>query len=98
MNRPASAPVAILILEEDNRMSDKVPRGPQGRRRYAMDYIPDPTLYRAVMFARKMIRDGTPPGVAISRAAGYYKVNVTDVARYTGQTGGTLSHRRRERE
>jgi hypothetical protein len=79
-------------------MNDQVPRGPQGRRRYAMDYIPDKTLYKAVMFARRMMREGTPPGVANSRAAGYYRVNVSDVARHTGQAGGTYAGRKRRRQ
>jgi hypothetical protein len=77
---------------------DQVPRGPKGKRRYAMDYIPNKTLYKAVMFARKMIREGTPPGLAITRAATYYGVGVSDVAHYTGQAGGTCAHRRRRLE
>jgi hypothetical protein len=60
---------------------DQAPRGPHGRRRYAMDYIGDKTLYAAVMFALKMMREGTPP----------------DVARYTGQAGGTSAGRKRRR-
>lgn len=76
-------------------MSDQVPRGPNGKRRYAMDYIPDPTLFKAVMFARKLMRDGVPPPVANVRAANYYQVQVSDVAHHTGQTGGTHAHRRK---
>ena len=74
---------------------DQAPRGPHGRRRYAMDYIPDRTLYAAVMFARKMMLEGTPPGVANARAANYYQVDVKDVARHTGQAGGTSAGRKR---
>ena len=76
---------------------DEVPRGPTGGRRYQMDYIPDPTLYKAVMFARQMIREGKPPGVANTRAAGYYGVEVSDVARYVGQAGGTQAQRKKRR-
>ena len=32
-------------------MSDQVSRRPKGRGRYAIDYIPDPALFKAVMFA-----------------------------------------------
>jgi hypothetical protein len=78
-------------------MSTDVPRGPRGKRRYAMDYIPDKRLYAAVMFALKMMREGTPPAVANARAAGYYHFPVTDVAHYTGQAGGTCAQRRRRR-
>jgi len=78
-------------------MSDQVPRGPKGKRRYAMDYIPDKKLYAAVMFARRMIREGKPPGVAIVRAANYQCVNTRDVARHVGQVGGTCAQRRRAR-
>jgi len=75
--------------------TNDVPRGPKGKRRYTMDYIADPDLYKAVMFARTMIREGKPPGVAISRAADYYGVETADVARYVGQAGGTCAQRRR---
>jgi hypothetical protein len=75
-------------------MSDEFPRRPGGRRRYTMDYIPDRTLFKAVMFALRMMREGTPPAVANTRAAGYYGVGVSDVAHYTGQAGRTCSRRR----
>jgi len=60
-----------------------------------MDYIPDKKLYKAVMFARNMIRKGINPPIANSRPAKYYKVSVSDVARHTGQTGGRVAARRK---
>jgi hypothetical protein len=60
-----------------------------------MDYIPDKTLFAAVMFARRMIREGTRPGLAITRAANYYRVSVQDVAHHTGQAAGRSSRRKR---
>ena len=51
-----------------------------------MNYIGDKTLYKAVMFAKKMINDGQSPGLANHRAAKYYDVNVGDVAKYAGQS------------
>lgn len=75
-------------------MTERNSRGRCGRN-YPMDYIPDPMLYRAVMFARSMMREGTPPGVANSRAANYYGVPVGDVAHYTGQAGARARARRR---
>jgi hypothetical protein len=77
-------------------MSDQVPHRP-GRRRYVIDYIPDRTLFKAVMFALRMMREGTPPAVANTRAAGYYGVAVSDVAHYTGQAGAAGSRRRNRR-
>jgi len=59
-------------------------------RKDVMDYIPDKTLFKAVMFARKMIRGGTRPSIANSRAAKYYGVSISNVAHYTGQTGGRI--------
>ena len=47
-------------------------------------FIKDRELYKAVSFAVKMIRQGTNPGVANTRAAEYYGVAVSDVARYVG--------------
>lgn len=55
---------------------------------YIMDYIQDKSLYKAVMFACSMIREGTKPNIAVDRAAKYYKVGTSDVARYVGQRGG----------
>jgi hypothetical protein len=61
-----------------------------------MDFIPDRTLYKAVMFARQMIRErSAPAGVAITRAAKYYGVSTSEVARYCGQVGGKVAGRRR---
>jgi hypothetical protein len=78
-------------------MSNHGQRGRKGPRRYAMDYIPDPTVFRAVMFALRMMRQGTPPAVANARAADCYGVSVSDVAHYTGQAGGSCSRRRGRR-
>lgn len=55
---------------------------------YIMDYISDKDTYKAVMFACQMIRNGTRPQIAIRKAAYYYDVDMTDVAKYVGQRGG----------
>ena len=55
---------------------------------YVMDYISDKDTYRAVMFARQMIRNGTHAPIAIRKAAHYYQVDMSDVAHYVAQTGG----------
>lgn len=55
---------------------------------YLMDYIPDKDLFKAVMLARKMIRGGKSPQIAITRAANYYRKNPSAVAFYVGQAGG----------
>ena len=67
------------------------------RRHHTMDYISDKTVYRAVMFARKMIGNGTTPGMANTIAAKYYGVSVCDVARYTGQHAARIRTLRRIR-
>ncbi len=59
-----------------------------------MDYIRDRTLFKAVMFARRMMRQGTPPAIANTRAASYYRQSVASVAHYTGQVAGQCSRRR----
>jgi hypothetical protein len=76
-------------------MKDDVPRGPRGRRRYAMDYIPDRNLHAAVSFALELMRQGKPPGLANTIAAESRGVAVSAVAHYTGQAAGTKSGRRR---
>lgn len=62
-----------------------------------MDYIEDKVLYTAVMFARSMIREGTPPQTAIYRAASYYQRNVSDVAHYVGQAAAEARHNRKRK-
>lgn len=75
-------------------MSTSTPRGPKGRRRYRMDFISDPDLYKAVVFSRKMISEGTEPGKAHGIAARYYCVKFADVAHYAAQYAGSMSHKR----
>lgn len=45
--------------------------------------------YPAVMFARKMIRAGTPPPLAFHRAGTYYGVATSDVASWFGRMRGS---------
>ena len=54
---------------------------------YVVDYIPDKGLYKAVMFATKMIRNGTQPSHSIRVASQYYGKDMSDIAHYVGQRG-----------
>lgn len=63
--------------------------------KYNMDFIDDKDLYAAVMFARKMIRQGKPAGLANYTAANYYGVDMADVAHYVGQAAGRSKRRSR---
>ena len=56
-----------------------------------MPYIKDKDVYKAVMFARKMYKDGMNVGLAIYKASRYYKVDQSDVAYYMGQLGGNVN-------
>jgi len=58
---------------------------------YLMDFIPDKNVYKAVMFAAKMMRTGTGKAQAIRTASRYYDVDMSDVAHYLGQRGGRKS-------
>lgn len=58
---------------------------------YVMDYIADKDVYKAVMFACKMMRNGTSANNAIRKASMYYDVDMSDVAKYVGQRGGRRS-------
>lgn len=70
----------------DERANDK--DNDDGYVPYKMDYIPEAQVFKAVMFARSMIRNGERPQIAIYRASRYYKVNQSKVAHYVGQVGG----------
>ena len=58
------------------------------KHKYLMEYIRDPDTYKAVMFARNMIRNGRSAPVAIRIASRYWGVDISDVAHYVGQVGG----------
>lgn len=53
-----------------------------------MDYIDNPETYKAVMFARDMIRNGSNASIAIRKAAYTYQADMAEVAKYVGQSGG----------
>lgn len=55
---------------------------------YLMDYISDESVYKAVMFAARMIRQGRTREQEIRTASRYYDVDMSDVAHYLGQRGG----------
>lgn len=61
---------------------------------YVMDYIDDKDLFKAVMWARKMHRDGKDMSQAIRIASKYYDVDMSDIAHYVGQVG---SRKKREK-
>ena len=67
------------------------------RIRLACDYIPDKGLASAVLFAVKMMREGTYAPLANARAAKYYGVKIADVAFYTGQHSARIKESRRGR-
>ena len=56
--------------------------------KYAMDYIKDKNVYKAVMFACRMIREGRHPAGACEIAADYYGVSQKKVHHYVSQRGG----------
>lgn len=55
---------------------------------YPMDFIPDKELFKAVMFARQMIKQGLRVDISCYRAATYYGFQTCEVAHYIGQRGG----------
>ena len=65
--------------------------------RLACDYIPDKKLASAVLFAVRMMRQGTYAPLANARAAKYYGVKTADVAFYTGQHSSRIKESRRGR-
>jgi recombinational DNA repair protein RecR len=69
----------ISVIEEVNMSKAKYD--------YLMDYIPNKDVYKAVMFACKMRREGVSVENAIRRASKYYDVDMSEVAHYMGQRG-----------
>lgn len=62
---------------------------------YVMDYIDDKDLFKAVMWACKMIREGTSPATAIRRSSRYYGKDMSDIAHYVGQRGSRKANEKR---
>lgn len=62
---------------------------------YVMDYIEDKDVFRAVMFAAKLIRDGRSANNAVRIASRYYDVDMSDVAHYLGQRGARRRNEKR---
>lgn len=63
---------------------------------YLMDYISDRTVYNAVMFARRMIREGQKPSHATRIAANYYKADIKEVRHYVSQVAARVKQEREE--
>ena len=63
---------------------------------YLMDYIPDKAVYKAVMFACEMIRQGKGFWQAIRTASRYYDVDMEDVRHYVSQRGGRKMNEERK--
>lgn len=50
-----------------------------------MPYISDKDTFKAVIFARRLMGAGVPAGLANYKAAKYYDLDVSEVARYMGK-------------
>lgn len=76
---------------------DKTPRYKSGKAKFRMDFISDKELFKAVMFACKMIQQGQHPAQAVEIAADYYDQEEKDVHFYVSQRSGRSQHKGSER-
>jgi hypothetical protein len=53
-----------------------------------LPFIPDKNVFRAVMFALKMIEEGIPPQDAYIRSGKYYNADRGEIAKYCNQARG----------
>lgn len=51
------------------------------------DFIEDKDTFKAVQFARKLIKDGMAVGLATWKAARYYEAPLDDVRKFVAQVG-----------
>lgn len=58
------------------------------KHKYNMDYIDDKEVFKAVMYATKLLKWGKRAPDAIRIAAYTYQVDMSEVAHYLGQRGG----------
>jgi len=68
-----------------------------GKVQLCCDRIEDRETMKAVYFAIKMMRKGTRPNIANARAARYYHVKTSDVAKYTAQHAARIGSSKRAR-
>ena len=61
-----------------------------------LSFIPDKTLFKAVSFARSLIRKGVRPDIANNKAARYYRVDVSDVAHHIGKLASRVKKKRKQ--
>lgn len=55
---------------------------------YSMDYIEDKDVYKAVMFACQLLKQGKSYTSAIGISSNYYDVNPEEVRHYVSQRSG----------
>lgn len=59
-----------------------------GHHAYPMDYIKDKDLFKAVMFACDLLKQGKSYTKSIGLASSYYDVNPDDVRHFVSQRSG----------
>jgi len=62
---------------------------------HLIDFIPDVNLFKAVSYARSLIRKGVNPGFANTRAGIYYKVDISNVAHHIGKLASRVKYKRK---
>jgi hypothetical protein len=55
-----------------------------------MPYIKDKNVFKAVMFSRSLMRENVSIGLAIYKAAKYYGLETSKVAKYMGKLGSNV--------
>jgi len=68
-----------------------------GKIQLCCDRIEDRETMKAVYFAIRMMRGGTRPNIANARAAKYYGVKTSEVAKYTAQHAARIGSSRMAR-
>lgn len=66
------------------------------KHKYVMDYIEDPVVYKAVMFACNLLKKGNSYNSAILISSNYYRVDPDDVRHYVSQRSGRSQANRSE--
>lgn len=62
--------------------------------KYVMDYIDDKNTYKAVMFACKLLQNGTGFHQAIRTASYYWDADMDEVRKYVAQRAHRLNSER----
>ena len=83
--RPEFENIRNIMIEEEEEYEEY---------KNKIHYIKDPKVFLAVSFVRSMMREDEPIGLAIYKAAKYYRVQMSKVSREIGKHAANCKYKK----